>query len=153
MIIITLRPVLTPNEAQVFNGGDHSITITMRPALLAGDVGVYSQSDAVNLVGVNPVLTPATAALTLATFAPSLPSKTTVYPNADGSIGDWTDETGVGTTDLWSHVDEPTASPNDADYITASTISTITSVFLLLQDMPGDFGSMGSTIVVKVATS
>ena len=73
----------------------------------------------------------------------------TVYPTGDGSIGDWTDETGVGTTNLWSHVDEAVLSPTDADYIQASTISSISAVFLLLGDMPGDFVTMGSTIVVK----
>lgn len=76
-------------------------------------------------------------------------STATIYPTADGSIGDWTDETGVGTTNLWSHVDEATASPTDGDYIQCSTISTISKIFLLLDNMPGDFGSMGGTIVVK----
>ena len=73
----------------------------------------------------------------------------TVYPNGDGSIGDWTDETGVGTTNLWSHVDEAVASPTDADYIACSTISTASAIFLLLEDMPSDFASMGGTIVVR----
>lgn len=76
-------------------------------------------------------------------------STATIYPNGDGSIGDWTDETGVDTTDLWSHVDEPVASANDTDYIQCATASAISNVFLLLEDMPGDFSSMNSTIVVK----
>ena len=70
----------------------------------------------------------------------------TVYPNGDGSIGNWTAQDS-NTTNLWATVDEPTASPNDVDYIMSTSVAS--TVFLLLGDMPSDFLSMGATIVVK----
>lgn len=74
-------------------------------------------------------------------------STVTIHPNGDGTIGNWTDESS-GTTDLWATVDDLVASPNDADF--AMCGSAPSTLFLLLDDMPGDFDTMGGTIVVKM---
>jgi len=73
----------------------------------------------------------------------------TVFPNGDGSVGSWTDQT-FSSTNLYLAVDEPVASANDADYIRISVAGTASSVFFELTDMPSNFGSMGATIVVQI---
>ena len=70
----------------------------------------------------------------------------TVYPNADGTLGFWTDA-GSGTSNLYTNVDEGTASPNDSDLIKCGVINS--AIFLLLGDMPSDFDVI-TAVVVKV---
>lgn len=71
-------------------------------------------------------------------------ASTTVLPNGDGTLTAWQDQVG-GTSNLYTRIDELTASPTDSDYI----ISTLTtnSMFFLLQDMPSDLGTVTDAVV------
>lgn len=65
-------------------------------------------------------------------------SSTTVYPNGDGSKGSWA-IFGGGTSNIYTVISEGTASPNDSDYIAGPFGAG--NYFMLLGDMPGDFGT------------
>lgn len=73
-------------------------------------------------------------------------STATLLPNGEGTISQWRDEA-AGTSNLWQKVDAGLTSPNDSDYI--RTVGTPNSIFLLLENTPGDFGEI-TDIDVKV---
>lgn len=73
-------------------------------------------------------------------------SSATVYPNGDGSMLNWETESS-STSNLYAQLDEGVDSPNDADYLRAPNASNY--LFLLLQDMPVDFGTI-TGINIKV---
>lgn len=70
---------------------------------------------------------------------------TTVYPNADGTNGGWTDQAS-SSSNLYASVDEGTDSPNDADY--SQCVSNVTMAYLL-GNMPGDFDA-ATAVTIKV---
>lgn len=73
----------------------------------------------------------------------------TVFPNGDGTISGWSDESS-GTTNLYTKIDEGTASPNDGDYV--STSSQNQNVYFQLGEMPSDFGTAtGVAIKLRLA--
>lgn len=72
-------------------------------------------------------------------------ASTTVYPNGDGTIGNWTDEFSGGSN-LYGSVDEGTDSPNDADY---NKVSTNDVIAYLLGNMPSDFDT-ATAVTIKV---
>ncbi|MCA9098481.1 MAG: hypothetical protein KDA36_08850 [Planctomycetaceae bacterium] len=76
-------------------------------------------------------------------------STATVLPNGDGTTTNWQDDSG-GTTNLYTRIDEGTASPNDTDYVSTSVQNQ--NVYFQLGDMPADFGTAtGVTIKLRVA--
>ena len=72
----------------------------------------------------------------------------TVYPNADGTLTNWVNESS-GTSNRYQSVDEGTDSPNDADFINCSTQNN--NGFLLLGNMPSDFGT-ATAVTIKMRT-
>lgn len=72
-------------------------------------------------------------------------ASTTVYPNGDGTNGGWVNEVS-GTSNIYTSIDEGTASPNDADYNQCTTNVTMA---YLLENMPSDLDTV-TACTVKV---
>lgn len=70
----------------------------------------------------------------------------TVYPNGDGTITNWADQSG-GTTNIYQSIDEGVDSFNDADYVLTS--QELITRYWLLGDMPSDF-DYATVVVVKL---
>lgn len=68
-----------------------------------------------------------------------------VVPNGDGSVGGWAATSGTNA----SCVDEAWGSPDDADYTQILFSASGASIFLLLGDMPADFGT-ALTVTVDI---
>ena len=67
----------------------------------------------------------------------------TVRPNGDGTFGaGWQNSSG-STSSLFAEADDDPDSPNDSDYIRSAN-RTDTTLFLLLEDVPTNFGSATS---------
>lgn len=74
-------------------------------------------------------------------------ASTTVLPNGDGSIGSWTDFS-LGTSSLFTTVDEDPSSPDDANGVQCLVSSN--AIFFLLGDMPADFAvATGVSITIR----
>lgn len=69
----------------------------------------------------------------------------TLFPNADGSIGLWKNQSGL-STNLYQSVDEGTDTPNDSDYLETFENGSDT-LFLSIQDMPTLLSSVTSVVV------
>ncbi len=69
----------------------------------------------------------------------------TLFPNADGSIGLWKNQSGL-STNLYQSVDEGTDTPNDSDYLETFE-SPDDTLFLSIQDMPTLLSSVTSVVV------
>ncbi len=77
-------------------------------------------------------------------------STTIAQPDGDGTKTNWEDAA-LGTSNLFSNVNEGTTSPNDATYVVTSTTSPI---FFTLQDMPSDFSiATAVSIVIRALKS
>lgn len=76
-------------------------------------------------------------------------STTTVYPNGDGTKNGWIEYTPSfgNTTNIYANIDEGTASPNDSDYISGAYNAG--AYYVLLGDMPSDFGT-ATSVSIKV---
>ena len=71
-----------------------------------------------------------------------------VYPNGDGTLTNWLNESS-GSTNRYLSVDEGTDSPNDTDFINCTNQNT--NGFLLLGNMPSDFGT-ATAVTIKMRT-
>jgi hypothetical protein len=66
----------------------------------------------------------------------------TIYPSGDGTKGSgWSDESS-GTTNLYTKIDEGTASPNDSDFVSCNSAGS--TMFFSFPSMPSDFGTLTS---------
>lgn len=71
---------------------------------------------------------------------------TTLYPNGDGTISGTVG--GIAGPPYYVNVDEGTASPDDNDFI---SMTSVASIFLLLTDLPSD-ASVITAVTVKLRT-